>query len=157
MAAICFQNSRSLSAGRVQGRSSNDTGADSRLEVAADPGLDLRGATVGLEPLEVKVEPIRPLPEVRVIDSATIGIEGVNHLEETSLPSRRLGSGVEAGRSSMLAGHWEMAKGNHYLALANLRPSGGAMGASEIGVNDQRLALATQMVVGTKRRNRSAG
>jgi hypothetical protein len=62
MTAICIQNSRSLSAGRVQGRSANDTGADSRLEVALDTGRDLWGAAVGLEALKVEAKLFHPLP-----------------------------------------------------------------------------------------------
>lgn len=157
MTAICIQNSRSLSAGRVQGGSADDTGADPRLEVATDPSLDLRRATVGLEALQVQAELTYPLPEVRVVDPATIGVEGVDHLEEPPLPRRCLGGGVKARRSRVLAGHREVPKGNRYLALADLHPSAGTMGASEIGIDDQRLALAAQMVVRTEGGNRGAG
>jgi hypothetical protein len=157
MTAICIQNSRSLSAGRVHGGRADDTGADSRLEVAANPGLDLRRAAVGLEALEVEAKQFHPLPEVRVVDSAAIGVEGVDHLEEPPLLSRRLGGGVEARRSRVLAGDRKMAKGDRHLALADLLPSGGAMGTSKIGIDDQRLALAAQMVLRTKWGNSSAG
>ena len=101
MVAICFQNSRSLSKKRVHKHGSvedcgcfGDARADSRLEVAPHPGGDGCRAAVRLEALEVEPELLDPLPEVRVIDVAAVGVERVDQLKEVPLPARGLGRGV---------------------------------------------------------------
>lgn len=94
---------------------------------------------------------------MRVIDPATIGIQRVDHLKELALPPSCLGSSVEARGSWVLAGDWEVAEGNRHLALADLLPCGGAMGTTEVGIDDEQLALTAQMILRTERRNRGAG
>jgi hypothetical protein len=157
MTAICVQNSRSLSAGRVQGRRTSDTAADSRLEVAPDPGFHLRRSPLTLEALQVEAEPLCPLPEVWIVDPPSIRIERIDHLEEATLHPRGLGGGVQRRRAGVLAGHWEMPEGDLRPPLADLRPGGGAVRTTEVGVDDQRLALAPNVIFGADRGDGCAG
>ena len=80
------------------------------LEVAADPRGDLGRAAVGLEALEVEPERLDPLPEMRVVDPAAVGVERVDHLEEAALQPGRLGGGVQGRRARVLAGDREVAE-----------------------------------------------
>lgn len=157
MAAICFQNSRSLSARRVQGRRSSDTTADAGLEIAPHAGLYLLRPTIGLEALQVEAQDLRTLPEVGIVDMAVLGIDRVDHLEEACLRSGCLRRGVQGGRTWVLARYREVAEDDPCRALAERRPGGGAVGAAEIGVDDQQLALAADVVVRARWRDRGAG
>jgi hypothetical protein len=67
------------------GRGAGDPGADPRLEVASDVGGDSRRTPICLEALEIEAEALGSLPEVRVVDTAPVGVEGVDHLEEAAL------------------------------------------------------------------------
>ena len=105
LAANLLQNSRSLSQ-RVTGRRSRsrppstaavanerrgpgDPGRGSRTRSRAAPARRPRvGAAVGLEALEVEPEALGPLPEMRVVDLAAVGVDRVDHLEERALAAR---------------------------------------------------------------------
>ena len=55
--------------------------------------------------------PSRPLPEVRVVDVAAVGVERVDELEEGALAAGGLGRGVQRRRARVLAGDREVAEG----------------------------------------------
>jgi len=119
MVAICFQNSRSLSpreytgsprsfsllgGAKEQGAASiedrgraGDAGADAGLEVAAHTGLRGGGAAVGLEAVEVEPEALGALPEVRIVDVASVLVERIDQLEEAALQAGGLGGGMQGG------------------------------------------------------------
>ena len=70
------------------------------LEVAPHPRGDRVGAPVALEALEVEAEALDPLPQVRVVDVALVGVDRVAHLPEAALrarpPRRRRGAPARA-------------------------------------------------------------
>lgn len=142
---------------REERRGADDAGPDAGLEIAADPVPDLLGAALGLEALEVEAEPLGPLPEVGIVDAATLGIDGVDHLEEAALPPRRLGGGVQRRRPRVLAGDRKVAEDDPCPPLADLPPGAGAVWAGEVGVDDQGLALSPRVVLRTDRGDRGAG
>ena len=146
-----------LGCAREYRRRSGDAGANSGLEVAAHPGGDRVGATVGLEALEVEPEPLDPLPEVRVVDVAAVGVERVDQLEEATLQPRRLGRGVQRRRARVLAGDGEVAEDDRRPAPSDLGPGGGAVRAAEVGVDDQLGPLPPAVILRPSRRDRGAG
>ncbi len=85
-----------MSDARLENRgSAGDAGADAGLEVTADAGRDGCGAPVGLEAVKVEAEALDSLPEMRIIDMATVLVERVDHLEEAALQARGLGCSVQ--------------------------------------------------------------
>jgi hypothetical protein len=134
-----------------------DAGADAGLEVTADTCRNRFGAAIGLEAVEIEVEALGPLPKVRVIDVAAVLVERIDHLEEAPLLPGGLGGGVQSRRARVLAGDREVAEDDYRLASADLEPSRGAVGAAEVGVDDQLRALTAAMVLRSDRGNRSAG
>jgi hypothetical protein len=110
--------------------------ADPRLEVAPDPSLYVLRAPISLELLQIQPQALDPLPEVRVIDPAAVGIEGVSHLEETTLPGGRLSGSVQHRRAWVLAGERKVAEDEPPRLLLQAPPNAGAARAAEIGVDD---------------------
>jgi len=87
-----------MSDARLEDRGrAGDAGADAGLEVAADARGDRIGAAVGLEALELELESLGALPEVRIVDVAAVPVERVDHLEEAALQAGGLGGGVQGG------------------------------------------------------------
>ena len=84
--------------------------SDAGLEVATDALGDRGGAAIGLEALEVELEPLGALPEVGVVDPAAVGVDRVDHLEESALEPGRLGRRVQGGRARALAGQGKWRK-----------------------------------------------
>jgi hypothetical protein len=134
-----------------------DPGPDPGLEVPADPRLDLSGAALGLEALEIEAKSLSALPEVGIVDPSTIGEQRVDHLEELPLTSRRLGGGVQDRRARMLAGHRQVAKDEQRWHNADSLPASRTVRAAEIGVDDQLLPVATDVIVGPERGDCGAG
>ena len=143
LAAIRFlQNSRSLTATKGTGiehrRSAGDSGADAGLEVAPHPrGRPVASGGRASKRSRSRPRRSRPLPEVRVVDVAAVGVERVDHLEEAALGARRLRGGVQRRRARVLAGDREVAEGDPRRAGRDLGPGGGAVRAAEVGVDDQ--------------------
>jgi hypothetical protein len=119
------------------GWGSGDASADAGLEIPPDPRCNGLGAAVGLEAFEIEAQVLDPLPEVRIIDAAAVGVERVDYLEESALQSRRLSRRVQGGRARMLAGDREVTEDDRRFACADLSPGGSAAGAAEVGVDDQ--------------------
>lgn len=67
------------------GGGAGDAGPDAGLEVAPHACGNRLGAAIGLEAVEIEAEALGPLPEVRVVDVAAVGVERVDHLEEAPL------------------------------------------------------------------------
>src|SRR6187399_1313055 len=73
----------------------SDARANAGLEVAANTYRDRIGAAVELKAIEIEAEALGSLPQVRVVDVATVAVERVDHLEEAALQARGLGGGVQ--------------------------------------------------------------
>ena len=54
-------------------------------------------AAVGLQALDVEAEPLGVRPDVRVVDPALVGVDGVVQLPERVLPRGRLGRAWASG------------------------------------------------------------
>lgn len=80
---------------REDGRRGGDAGANARLEVAADALSNGIGAAVGLETVEIELEALGSLPEVRVVNVTAVLVERVDHLEEAALQAGGLGGRVQ--------------------------------------------------------------
>jgi hypothetical protein len=143
--------------GRKDSGGASDAGANAGLEVASDPLRNGNGAAIGLETVEVELEALRPLPEVRIIDVAAALIQRVDHLEEAVLPTGGLGGCVQGRRARVLAGDREVAEDDRRLARADLLPSRGAVRAAQVRIDNQLGPGAPSMVVGTGRRDRGSG
>ncbi len=81
-----------------------------------------------------------PLPEMRVVEVAAVGVERVDHLEEAALQPGCLGGGVQGGSARVLAGDREVAEDDRRLAPGDLRPGRGAVRTAEVGVDEQLAA-----------------
>lgn len=88
---------------------------------------------------------------------AAVAVERVDHLEEAALQARSLSGGVQGRRARMLAGNGEVTEDDRSLAFADLQPGRGAVGATEIGVDDQLGTIAAAMILGPGGRDRGAG
>jgi hypothetical protein len=157
---------RSLSCRRLAGQKSasaedrggrGDPGPDAGFEVAPDARGDRVGAAVALEALEVEAERFGPLPEVRIVEMALVGVDRVDHLEESALGAGRLGGGMQRRRAGALAGKREVAERQPDRTGGDLDPFGGAMRTPEVGVEDRLLALAANVIAGAEGRDRGAG
>ena len=149
LAAICFQNSRSLSEKRVQPALRNTVWA-SKMAGGATPARipdsksrrtragNRIGAAIGLEAVEVEPEPLGPLPEVRIVDVAAVGVERVDHLEEAALQPAASAAACRAGERGCLLATGKWRKTSRAWPRGELRPGGGAVRAAEVGVDDQR-------------------
>src|SRR5581483_2735222 len=89
-------------------RRTRDTGTDAADEVALDAPPDRVRAAVGPEPVDVKPESRRALPQVRVVDVTSVGVERVAHLPGGALQAGGLGGGMEERRPLVLRGHREV-------------------------------------------------
>jgi hypothetical protein len=107
--------------------------------------------------VQIEAETLDTLPKMRVIDPPSLGVERIDHLEEVVLPACRLGRRVQRRRPRMLARYREMTEDNTRGTCADLGPDRGAMGTTEIGVDDQQLSLPACVVGGAGRRDRGAG
>lgn len=130
-----------------------NAGTDARLEVAADAGGDGDGAALGVEALEVEVEALGALPEMRIVDMAAVLVQRVDHLEETALQARGLSGCMQRRRARVLAGHGEVTEDDRRLALGDLSPRRGAVRAAEIRVDDQARPTPTKVIIGPLRGN----
>jgi hypothetical protein len=140
-----------------EGGGGGDAGADAGLEVAPHAGLDRRRTAIGLEALEVETPALDPLPEVGVVDSTAVGVEGIDHLEEESLAACRLCGRMQSGRARVLARDREVTEDDRRRAARDLVPSGGAVRAAEVGVDDQLRAIPPLVVFRPDRRDLGAG
>lgn len=138
-------------------RGAGDAGADSGLEVAADAGGNRIGAAIGLEAVDIEAELLDPPPEMGIVDVGAVGVERVDHREEGALQAGRLDRRVQGRGARMLAGNREVAEDDRCLASADLRPSRGAVRATEIGVDDQLRPLAAPVILRPWRRHGGAG
>ncbi len=157
MAAICIQNSRSLSSGRVQGRRAGDTSAYSGLEIAAYAGFYGVRAPVCLEARQIEAKSLHALPEVRVVDPAAIRVKRVDHLEKPALAAGGLGRRVQERRAGVFAADRKVTEDDPGRPFADLDPGGCAVGAAEVGIDDEQLAIAARVVVAARWRDGGAG
>ncbi len=88
---------------------------------------------------------------------AAILVERVDQIEETPLPPRRLGGGVQGRRTRVLAGDREVTEDDRCLACAQLDPGGGTVRTAEVGVDDQLRTLTAAVVLRADGRYRGAG
>jgi hypothetical protein len=137
--------------------SASYAGADAGMEVAPHPLGHGGRSAVALEAVEIEVEALGALSEVGIVDPAAVGIERVDHREEPALLAGGLGRRVQRRGARVLAGHREVTEGDPNRSRNQLRPGCGAVGATEVGVDDQPLPLAADVVVGADRRHRGAG
>src|SRR3954462_6928149 len=75
----------SLPSGAQQGRCRRDARAHAFPQVARDPRGDLGAAAVDLEARGVRPEPLAPSPQMRVVDAALVGEQGVMERPELAL------------------------------------------------------------------------
>ena len=142
-------------------RRTGHPGADPALEVAADPLGDLVRAPVALEALEVEAEPSRPLPEVRIVDSAAVGEQRVPDRPEAP-SSDCSATRPRPPRAAPARGVacWRPGSGGRRAAAAASRsadPGGRAVRAGEVEVEDRLGPVAADVVVGPIGGDRGAG
>lgn len=134
---------------REHGRCGDHARPHSGAEINPHPLLDLRVPTVGVEPIEVKAEPLRPLPQMRILEPRRIGEEQVVHLPEPSLAACRLGRA--GGRPGPRMTRADGKVSEHEPARDVLQPEAerGAIRTLEVAVfDDERRIGSTPNVVG---------
>src|SRR3954454_14274433 len=78
-------------AAREERRRGRHPGAHAGPEVGGDAALDGLGAAVGIEARDVEPQPLRALPELRVLEAAGVGEQRVVHGPDRALGRRGLG------------------------------------------------------------------
>ena len=140
-----------------QGRGRRHAGADAGAKVALYPLGNGVGAAVGLEAVEVEAERRDALPEMRVVEVALVGVEGVVHLPEAALERGSLGGVREPARARVLRLDREVAEDAPYREPVEQRSGLRAERALEVRVLDYERALAADVVVRERLRRRRAG
>src|SRR5436190_16286768 len=129
-------------------RRAGDPRSNPALEVTANALGDVVGAPVALEALEVELEPLHALPEVRIIDVTLIRVNGIHEVPEgrCTLERHGLRGGVESRRPRVLARDGKVAKDAAQRGAYQRRPARRAMGTGEIEVEDRLGALPAHVV-----------
>ena len=136
----CAARSEARSRRRTR-RRPGDAGADPALEVAPHALGDRLRAAIGARSARGRARArVAPLPQVRVVDCARIGVDRVDHLPEGVLaaaarpPRRRRAAPARAGACARPGSGGRRAAAR---SCADLRPGGRAVRAAEVGVDDQ--------------------
>src|SRR3954462_570284 len=98
-----------VSPGDPHGRRSRRAPAQGIVHVALDALGDGVAAAVALEPVEVDAELLAARPEMRVLETALVGVEGIGEFPEPALVGGRLGRMGERDRARVLGAQREVA------------------------------------------------
>jgi hypothetical protein len=115
-------------------------------------------APVGLESLDVEAQRLCTGPEVRIVEMALVGEDGIVEGPERALRRSGLGGAGQRDGPGMLGLERKMAESDTPAFVAERQRGDRAARARHVGVHDHELPhLAAHMVVGPKAGNRRSG
>ena len=138
-----------------QRRRRHDPGTDAGCEIPLDPRRDGVAAAVFVEPVDVKPESLRAIPQMGILEPTLVGEQQIVHLPEMPLEPCRLGRAGGGPRARMARANGKVPEHSPQPQPCQLHAHGGAVRALEVGVLDHQRGVrrTAEVVLATRRRD----